>query len=173
MFKVSAGTFIPHPHPCLNMVKVLGNLPKEEKHQKSDSRKKRNKDGWGWRRLKRIGNDDFEKFRLIFSKKFLKNWKERRQSPFNSWRYHVFARTLTWYFIGVYIINWFSFRDFLNKHALIQAVKAIAVSPPPVKMVAHTVMCAMREKEDSIAHVFQASRDTDVNSQSDHVKTLR
>lgn len=107
MFKVSAGTFIPHPHPCLNMVKVLGNLPKEEKHQKSDSRKKRNKDGWGWRRLKRIGNDDFEKFRLIFSKKFLKNWKERRQSPFNSWRYHVFARTLTWYFIGVYIINCF------------------------------------------------------------------
>ena len=24
---------------------------------------------------------------------------------FHVWRYHVFARKLTWYFIGVYIIN--------------------------------------------------------------------
>lgn len=54
MFKVSAGTFIPHPHPCLNMVKVLGNLPKEEKHQKSDSRKKEEQ---GWLRMAKTETD--------------------------------------------------------------------------------------------------------------------
>ena len=34
----------------------------EEKHQRGDSKTKRNEDGWRWRRLKRIGNDGFEKF---------------------------------------------------------------------------------------------------------------
>ena len=41
---------------------------KKEKHQRVDSKAKRNKDGWGWQRLKRIGNDDFEKFSQLFSK---------------------------------------------------------------------------------------------------------
>ena len=39
---------------------------KEEKHQRVDSKAKRNKDDWGWRRLKQIGNDDFEKFSQFF-----------------------------------------------------------------------------------------------------------
>ena len=34
----------------------------KEKNQRGDSKAKRNEDGWGWRRLKRIGNDDLEKF---------------------------------------------------------------------------------------------------------------
>ena len=40
----------------------------EEKRQKGDFETKRNKDGSGWRRLKRIGNNDFEKFSEFFSK---------------------------------------------------------------------------------------------------------
>ena len=39
---------------------------KEEKHHRSDSREKKNKDGRGWWRLKRIGSDDFEKFSYFF-----------------------------------------------------------------------------------------------------------
>ena len=38
----------------------------EGEHQRSNSKTKRNKDGWGWTRLKRIGNNDFEKFRYFF-----------------------------------------------------------------------------------------------------------
>ena len=39
------------------------------KHRRGDSRVKRNKDGWGWRRLKRIGKNDFEKLSLFFQNK--------------------------------------------------------------------------------------------------------
>ena len=46
-----------------NLKKMFAN---EEKHQSADSKAKRNKDGWGWRRLKRIGNYDFEKFSHFF-----------------------------------------------------------------------------------------------------------
>ena len=38
----------------------------EEKHQRSDSKTKRNEDGGGWRRLKRIENADFKKFSQFF-----------------------------------------------------------------------------------------------------------
>ena len=33
-----------------------------------DFKTERNKDGCGWRRVKRIGNDNFEKFSQFFSK---------------------------------------------------------------------------------------------------------
>ena len=34
----------------------------KEKHQRVDSKEKRNRDGLGCKRMKRTGNDDFEKF---------------------------------------------------------------------------------------------------------------
>ena len=40
---------------------------RKKKNQRVHYKAKRNKDGWGWRRLKPIGNDDFEKF-SYFSK---------------------------------------------------------------------------------------------------------
>ena len=39
----------------------------EEKQQRSVSGAKRNKDGWRWRRFKRIGNENFEKLSQFFS----------------------------------------------------------------------------------------------------------
>ena len=44
-------------------------LLRKKKKQRGDSKAKRNKNGWGWRRLKRIGNDDFEKFSQFFQNK--------------------------------------------------------------------------------------------------------
>ena len=42
-------------------------VAKEEKHQRVDSKAKRNKNGRGRRRLKRIENDDFESLTNCFS----------------------------------------------------------------------------------------------------------
>ena len=51
---------------------MLGNLKqyfaKGEKHRKGDSKAKRSKDGWGWRRLKRIWKWRFWKVKPFFSK---------------------------------------------------------------------------------------------------------
>ena len=46
---------------------MLGNL-KNNGLLTQKNTKERNKDGRGWRRLKRIGNDDFEKLSQFFSK---------------------------------------------------------------------------------------------------------
>ena len=39
-----------------------------EKHQRDDNKPSSNKDCQGWRKLTRIANDEFEKFRLQFSR---------------------------------------------------------------------------------------------------------
>ena len=46
----------------LGNLKNNGLLCKEENQQRGDSKTKMKKDGWGWRRLKTIKNDDCEKF---------------------------------------------------------------------------------------------------------------
>ena len=43
---------------------------------------------------------------------------------FHVWRYHVFARKLTWYFIGVYIINYNS--DYYNNICYNRCFKKVA-----------------------------------------------
>ena len=54
---------------------------------------------------------------------------------------------------------------------MILAAKVIAVTPPPVRMMALVMTCAMSTKEGSAAHALQALWDTDVNSHpDDHVK---
>ena len=46
--------------------KPKNNALLRKKHIRVDSKAKRKKDGWGWRRWKRIANDDFKKFSQFF-----------------------------------------------------------------------------------------------------------
>ena len=61
-------------------------------------------------------------------------------------------------------------REFISRPALIQIVKATAATLPPVKMAAHVVTYVMPTRGDTAAHVPRDSRDTGVNSKSDHAE---
>ena len=72
---------------CWEILKLW--FAKEEKNQRGDSKTKRNKDGRGWTRLKRIRNDYFEKF-----SKFSQNtWRlqERWRSSFNFYQWYQYG----------------------------------------------------------------------------------
>ena len=61
-------------------------------------------------------------------------------------------------------------RVFLVRPALNHPVITSTVTQPPVKMAARAVRYVTSIKQDSTAPVLRASRDTDVNSHSDHSK---
>ena len=50
------------------MLEKINGLLRKKNTNTDDSKTKRNEDGWGWKRLKQNGNDDFEKFSFFFFK---------------------------------------------------------------------------------------------------------
>ena len=69
---------------------------KDEKHQKGDSKAKRNEDNWGGRRLKRIRNDDFEKITFFLTKSLgQKNYNWLATQHLNRCQYQTGVRLKT------------------------------------------------------------------------------